>query len=90
MYKIYSMIWELYKQDPLMEMTKVKQEFDYYNVLSFLIEIEILYWPAVFSNISASILMIFARIWVEQIPTDITFARTLFWVEIGKMYVFSS
>ena len=37
------MIWELYKQDPLMEMTKVKQEFDYYNVLSFLIEIEILY-----------------------------------------------
>ena len=69
---------------------KVEQDVDYYNFLSFLIEIEILYWPAVFSNISVSILMIFARIWVEQIQTDITFARTLFWVEIGKMYVFSS
>ena len=37
------MIWELYKQDPLMEMIKVKQEFDFYNFLPFLIEIEILY-----------------------------------------------
>ena len=32
------MVWEFYKQDPLMEMIKVKQELDFYNFLSFLIE----------------------------------------------------